>query len=298
MNIGHPSQTALTAAAARAAHLVVDKDPTVFSDPLAAPLLGEHAEELISYHRLHGSHLVLAGARVTVLTRARFTEDRLANAVRRGVGQYVILGAGLDSFAYRSTFGGRLRVFEVDHPLSQDWKRRALALADIPIPDNVSFVPLDLHTGRLLEALRAADFDLGRPTFVSCLGVTMYLPIEIVDQTMALVGGLAAGTEIVIEHMLPADLRDAAGQGYVDAVAPASASRGEPWLTFLSPDAMARIVETHGFDVVEQVGQRQAVDTGLWQRSDALHPYSLSNLTRATVRPTRPFDSSHPPEPA
>ncbi|WP_239311674.1 MULTISPECIES: SAM-dependent methyltransferase [unclassified Frankia] len=289
---------ALTAAAARAAHLLVDKDPTIFSDPLAAPLLGEHAAELISYHQLHGSHLVLAGARVTVLTRARFVEDCLTNAVRRGVGQYVILGAGLDSFAYRSTFGKRLRVFEVDHPLSQDWKRHALAKADIFIPDTVSFVPFDLRTGRLLEALEAASLDLGRPAFVSCLGVAMYLPIEVVDQTMALVGGLATGTEIVVEHMLPANLRDAAGQGYVDAVAPASASHGEPWLTFLSPDAMARILETHGFDVVEQVGQRQAVDTGLWQRNDSLHPYGLSNLTRAIVRPARPFDSSHPPKPA
>jgi len=118
--------TALTAAAARAAHLIVDGPPTIFADPLAHLVLAERADELLSYHRRHGEHLVLASARAQVTCRSRFTEDRLVDAIARGIEQYVILGAGLDTFAYRSELAARVRVFEVDHPSTQDWKRARL----------------------------------------------------------------------------------------------------------------------------------------------------------------------------
>jgi methyltransferase (TIGR00027 family) len=124
-----PSQTALTAAAARAAHLVVDGSPKIFTDSLAAALLLDRADELLAYHRTHGGHPVLSGARTQVVTRSRYTEDRLAESVQRGAGQYVILGAGLDSFAYRSALAARVRVFEVDHPATQAWKRWAVSRA-------------------------------------------------------------------------------------------------------------------------------------------------------------------------
>ncbi len=122
---GQPSLTALTAAAARAAHLIVDSEPVIFADTLAQALLADRAEELISYHRAHGAHPVLAGARAQVTCRSRYAEDRLADAVGRGIGQYVLLGAGLDSFACRSPLAERVRVFEVDHPATQEYKRRA-----------------------------------------------------------------------------------------------------------------------------------------------------------------------------
>jgi methyltransferase (TIGR00027 family) len=129
-----PSHTALTAAAARAAHLIVDNGPTIFTDSLASPLLGEQADELIGYHRAHGTHLVLSAARAQVTCRSRYTEDRLADGAERGITQYVILGTGLDSFGYRSRLARRMRVFEVDHPATQQWKRSRLAAARIPDP--------------------------------------------------------------------------------------------------------------------------------------------------------------------
>ena len=114
---GRPSATALTAAAARAAHLIVDDQPRIFTDPLAATLLGGRAEELISYHTLHGTHPVLSGARVQVACRSRYAEDALARAAGAGVSQYVILGAGLDSFAYRRPELAKvLHIFEVLPP--------------------------------------------------------------------------------------------------------------------------------------------------------------------------------------
>ncbi len=156
-----PSQTAVTAAAARAAHLIVDQAPAIFEDRLAAAMLGEHAEEFISYHRRHGEHPVLSAARAQVTCRSRYTENRLADAVTRGTTQYVILGAGLDSFAYRSALAGAIRVFEVHHPATQDCKRVRLSAAGIPVPGTAVFVPADFEHGSLVGRLRAAGFDPG-----------------------------------------------------------------------------------------------------------------------------------------
>jgi Leucine carboxyl methyltransferase len=116
MDDRQPSQTALAAAAARAAHPVVDQEPLIFRDPVAADLIGEPGAEMVGYHRRSGDHIVLAGTRAQVTVRSHYTGRRLAELADRGLDQYVILGAGLDSFAYRSPLAGRLRVFEVDHP--------------------------------------------------------------------------------------------------------------------------------------------------------------------------------------
>ena len=201
---GGPSFTALTAAAARAAHLVVDSEPLIFTDHLASVLLGDQAEQLISFHRANGEHPVLAGARGQVVVRSRYTEDRLAHCAASGVSQYVILGAGLDSFGCRPGLAGQLRVFEVDHPASQAWKREALARAGIEPPPTVTYVPADLAAGSFTDALAAHGFDLRRPAVVSWLGVTMYLARPAIEQTLAAAGGLAPGTELITDYMLPA----------------------------------------------------------------------------------------------
>ena len=292
-----PSQTALFAAAARAAHLIVDREPVIFADELAAILLGEQAEEFISYHRLHGTHLVLSSARAQAVCRSRFTEDHLAARVRDGVSQYVILGAGLDSFAYRPQPAaggpaaggpagrGRIRVFEVDHPASQQWKRGRLAAAGIAVPDHVSLVPLDFERDPLAGRLRQAGFDPGRPALVSWLGVTMYLTQAAISQTLAEIGTFAPGTQLITDYMLPAALRDETGNTYADLVAPTAAERGEPWLTFLAPDDMSALLERHGFGAIAHVRQRDSVPAALWDRTDALRPAALSVLARATLRP-------------
>src|SRR6478609_1455774 len=144
-----PSRTALTAAAARAAHLIVDAEPYIFEDRAARPLLGVDAEELLDYHRLHGDHPVLAGARTQVVVRSRFAEDRVLAAARKGINQYVLLGAGLDSFAYRQV-AVDVVVFEVDHPGTQDWKRARVDAARLTQQRPVSLVPVDLETAQSL----------------------------------------------------------------------------------------------------------------------------------------------------
>jgi len=276
-----PSRTALTAAAARAAHLIVDRPPFIFSDTGAAALLGDLADELIRYHREHASHPVLATARATVICRSRYTEDRVCAAAARGVSQYVLLGAGLDTFGLRSAFGRQLRIFEVDHPATQDWKRRALAAARIPEPPHVTFVAAELGVTSLVVALQAAGFDLTRPAVVCWLGVTMYLDVSAISDTLAALSACSPGTEVIVDYMLPAGLRDQTADDYVRQVSQFAAAGGEPWRSFLAPDQVQAILSAHGFSVAEHVRQRDAVPAELWKRSDPLRPGELSMITRA-----------------
>ncbi|MBN1170590.1 MAG: class I SAM-dependent methyltransferase [Micromonosporaceae bacterium] len=278
------SHTALMAAAARAAHLIVDGQPTIFADTLAEALLGSSAEELLGYHRAHHDEPILVNLRAQMVCRSRFTEERLAAGVAAGIDQYVILGAGLDSLAYRWQRVDRLRVFEVDQPATQQWKRQQLAQAGIAEPETVSFVPLDLNDGQLAAKLSNAGFDASRPAVASWLGVTMYLSQTTLDATLAAVGDLAPGTELIMDYVLPKHLRDAAGQRYAELIAPAVSEIGEPWRTCLAPDEVAAMLQAHGFEVLENVGQSDSIGAELWNRDDALYPSELLSIVRARVR--------------
>ncbi|WP_285486477.1 class I SAM-dependent methyltransferase [Amycolatopsis taiwanensis] len=271
-----PSQTALTAAAARAAHPLVDAEPHIFVDTLAGRILGDRAEELLAYHHAHGDHPILAEARGQVIVRSRFTESRLAEAVERGVRQYVLLGAGLDSFAYRNPLD--VTVFEADHPATQQWKRHQLEKAGIAIPERVSFVGVDFETDSPLERLTENGFDPEIPSFFCWLGVVPYLSRESVRRTLA---QLPPGAELVADYMLPQHLRDEAGNAYATAVSAVAAEHGEPWLSYFEPDEMSLLLKESGFAHVEHFNQRDAIAPALWQRQDALAPRRLSQLVHA-----------------
>ncbi len=283
---GQPGLTAFTAAAARAAHLIVDDDPPIFADTLAEAMLGQRAEELIGFHRAHGTHPILSGARAQVTCRSRYTEDSLADGIGRGTGQYVILGAGLDSFAGRSRLASQIRVFEIDHPATQEWKRCVAPVpvpVPVPVPENVMFVPVDFTRDSLRGRLRQAGFDFAGPAFVSWLGTTMYLEESAIEQTLAVTGGFAPGSEIIVDYMLPAGLRDAAGDSYAEQVGQASAEWGEPWLSLFAPQDMAARLRRHGFGPVRDVRQRDMIPTAAWERTDSLRPADLSRIAHAQI---------------
>jgi len=277
-----PSFTALTAAAARAAHLIVDQPPYIFSDTAAAAILGEMAAGLIRYHQENPSHPILATARGQVLCRSRCAEDYLAAAVAAGVRQYVVLGAGLDTFACRSRLAGQLSIWEVDHPATQAWKRGALAAAQIDAGPDTTFIPAEFGSGSLARALRAGGFDFGQAAVISWLGVTMYLDDHAIRDTLSALAGCAPGTELIVDYMLPAGLRDVAADSYASQVGAAAADRGEPWLTFASPADMTALLAEYGFAIAGHVRQRDAIPAELWDRSDALRPVELSVIARAT----------------
>ena len=284
-DLGIPSPTALTAAAARAAHLLVDGEPHIFTDSLAATVLGDQADPLLEYHRLNGRHEVLAGARVMVTARSRYTEDRLAAAVARGITQYVLLGAGLDTFAWRSPLARQIRVFEADQPGTQRWKQDRLAAAGLTARGDVRFVPADLEAGTMADVLIRAGLDLGRPALISWLGVIMYLSRDNVAGTLAALGRCAPGSELVAEYLVPDDLQDESGRTYCRLVAPFAAGQGEPWRTFLRPEEMSDLLAGHGFMSLAHVPQRDTVDPACWDRTDGLRPSALSWLVHARRAP-------------
>src|SRR5262245_30311283 len=158
MQEAQPSRTAMRVAVRRAAHQVFDR-PLVLDDPLALAIVGSDAAEQLDAARSGQQGTVARAIRAFIVARSRLAEDELARAIARGARQYVILGAGLDTFAYRNPFESRaLRVFEVDHPSTQEWKRRMLAAAGIVIPSSVTYAPADFERQTLKNALDHARF--------------------------------------------------------------------------------------------------------------------------------------------
>jgi methyltransferase (TIGR00027 family) len=199
MEQGQPSRTALGAASHRAAHQVLEGG-AIFTDPLAVRILGDYAETAIADARNDPSKRRM---RIFIAVRTRFAEDALASAVAHGVSQLVVLGAGLDTFAYRNPFGEKLRVFEVDHPATQAWKRRGLACAGIPLPPTLTFAPIDFERETLADGLAAAGFDLAKQSFFTWLGVVPYLSEQAVFSTLGFIAGLQGGAQVVFDYGNP-----------------------------------------------------------------------------------------------
>ena len=199
MQSGLPSRTALGAAGHRAAHQVLERG-FIFSDPLALRILGTDAEAAIAEAEHEPRKRAL---RLFIAVRTRFAEDALAAAVARGASQLVVLGAGLDTYAYRADPKG-LRVFEVDHPATQAWKRERLAEAAIAIPKTLTFAPIDFERDTLADGMAAAGFNPARQTFFTWLGVTPYLTERAVFATLGFIASLPGGAHVVFDYSNPA----------------------------------------------------------------------------------------------
>ncbi len=232
----------------RAAHQFLDPGPVIFSDPLARPLIGADGEawlqENIKWLRQEG----MRRTRVLLALRSRFAEEELARAMGEGTRQYVILGAGLDSFAYRRPdLGTTLTVFEADHPATQEWKRKRLAEARIATPRNVRYVALDFNERTLAEALEAAGFRRDEPSFFSWLGVTYYLPRESVMETLRYVGGLAAPRQVVFDYAVDVSALPERYHDIINRVRGYTAGTGEPWVTWFAPAPLMTELRAMGF---------------------------------------------------
>jgi methyltransferase (TIGR00027 family) len=170
-----PSSTAVRVALRRAAHQQHDS-PVVFLDPIAIPILGETYAELLRRTPLRKDRPFSVALRAFLVARSQYAEENLKRSVEGGVRQYVLLGAGLDTFAYRNPYD-QLRVFEVDHPATQEWKRELLRRSCIAIPDSLTFTPVDFETQSLAELLAETGFDRTAPAFFAWLGVVPYLTV-------------------------------------------------------------------------------------------------------------------------
>lgn len=264
METGRASRTALRVAHRRAVHQVLDQ-PCILCDPIAVPLLGwdfaiDHARE---------SHPIARAFRAFMAARSRLAEDELAAAVERGITQYVVLGAGLDTFAYRSPFAG-LRVFEVDFPPTQEWKRMLLAEAEIAVPGNVVFVPLDFEHKTLGEGLAEAELDVCSAAFFGWLGVVPYLTLEAFRATVAAIGKLPSPTAVVFDFALAPEMLGPSARAAFEMLSARVAAAGEPFKLFFTPEDLERELRSAGFATVELVGADDLNRRYFAGRSDGL----------------------------
>ncbi|HEY3887250.1 MAG TPA: class I SAM-dependent methyltransferase [Caulobacteraceae bacterium] len=249
MQIGQPSRTAQRAAAHRAVHQLLEQG-RIFHDPLAVRILGEDPRALEARAVANPAQ---RGMRLFIAARTRFAETAVAAGVKRGVRQLVVLGAGLDTFAYRNPHTD-LRVFEVDHPATQAWKRQRLAEAGIAAPETLTFAPVDFERVGLAEGLAAAGFDAARPAIFSWLGVVPYLTEEAVFATLGCIAGLARGSEVVFTYSDPPASMPAGAAAAHGRRAARVAALGEPWLTFFTPRTLHARLHALGFGEIEDLG--------------------------------------------
>jgi methyltransferase (TIGR00027 family) len=276
------STTALGAAGLRAAHLLLDDPPPIFADRLALRLLDAEAARVFLEHSDRFRTPASRAIRCEVLVRSRHAEDGLADAVRRGVCQYVILGAGLDTFAYRQPpWAGDLHIFEVDHTSSQMDKRERLERANIMAPPNVRYAAADLEADAVGPILEEAGLDTSRPAFVACLGVLIYLSEDAADAIFAMAAKLPAGSEFVFTFSRPD--ASTAGPPAAGSAAALVAAAGEPWRTRFEPDVMVARLRAAGFRSVSLLYAGDATERYLRDRTDGLRAPARGVIADATL---------------
>jgi len=244
-------------------HQLLDGEPKVLNDPIAARLL---SAEMLQHIQSHPGEAVEPRARRLrshIVLRSRYAEDRLAAAARRGVCQCVMLGAGYDTFAYRQPdWACHMRLYEVDHPATQEAKRQRLAAADLPLPANLEFVAIDLESASLRGGLRASTLDFTEPVFFSCLGVLAYLTHDAVQATFQLVAAFPAGSEMVFTF--------AGREALASALAHRASLLGEPWHTYFALQTLGRDLLELGFSEIVCLSVDDAARTYFQGRTDGL----------------------------
>jgi methyltransferase (TIGR00027 family) len=266
----NPSRTALRVALRRAAHQVHDAKPLVFEDPLAVRILGKELYEEVKRTPDSVKRPFSAALRAFMVVRARLAEDVLAAGVRElGVRQYLVLGAGLDTFACRNPYAD-VRVFEVDHPATQAWKMEMLAGAGIASPESARFVAVDFEKDSLRTRLKAAGFDEGVPTVTAWLGVVPYLTAEGFRATMRLLARFTEGSEVVFDYSQPREVLPLVEQLMHDSLSARVALAGEPFQLFFTPQQLAEELEWLGMRVVEDLDSGGMTARYLAGRTDGL----------------------------
>ncbi len=277
-----PDSTAVRVALWRAMHVQVDSAPHVLNDEVGLRLVAPDDE----WRQRPDMHpMGTRGYRASVVARARFIEDLVAEQAGRGVAQYLILGAGLDTFAQRRPeIASRLRVFEVDRPGPQAWKRRRLIELGLGVPDWLSLVPVDFETGASWwERVAAAGFDANRPAMVACTGVSMYLTRDAIAATLRHIAALASGSTIAMTFMLPLELLDPDERPQHQAVYQSARAAGTPFLSFFSPSEMLALAREVGFAAPRHVSTADLTQRYFSGRADGLRPANGEVFLVATI---------------
>ena len=277
-----PDNTALRTALWRALHLEVDAPPHVLADRVGLQLV---APEAGWRDRPDMDPRATAGFRASIVARARYIEDVVEQAASHGGVQYVILGAGLDSFAQRRTdLAGRVRVFEVDQPGTQEWKRRRLAELGYAVPDWLRFVPSDFEVADgWRKELLATGFDPAVPAVVASTGVSMYLTKEATAATLREIAALAPGTTLVMSFLLPLELLAAQDRPGLEISQRGAAAAGTPFRSFFTPEEIVALAREAGFTDARHVSSAEVNARYFRERPDGLHLPTGEDLLVATA---------------
>lgn len=270
------------AAIARGQHRLLDPQPWILDDPFGLLLVGP------SWPRIHAAMSttfpapVIRRAIAFAVGRSRYAEDRLLQGT---FAQYVILGAGLDSFAWRRPdVLNSLRVFEVDHPATQSWKKQRAEVLALPTHANHIFVPVDFESETLKDGLDSAGFDWNSPAFFSWLGVTPYLRASAITATLKTVAACAPGSEVVLTYGVVRAFSDKSGSDFGRILARVAAESGEQIQTLLSPEDAVTLIEGSSLRVVEHLTTVELHERYFSRRNDQLTPHTSERLIAAVVQ--------------
>jgi methyltransferase (TIGR00027 family) len=277
-----PESSAERVALWRAMHVQVDASPHVLEDEVGLRLVAPDASWRGRPDMDPGA---TSGFRGAIVARARFIEDLVAERAGQGVDQYVILGAGLDTFAQRRPeLASRLRVFEVDQAGPQAWKRRRLTELGYGVPDWLRLVPVDFEAGgEWWEQLAAAGFDPGRPALVVSTGVTMYLTKDATASTLRQLARLAPGSTLAMTFMVPTEFLDDADRPGLQTSRKSARASGTPFLSFYAPREMLTLARDAGFKETRHVSGSSLADRYFADRTDGLRPSTGEDLLVATT---------------
>ncbi len=277
-----PDSTAVRVALWRAMHVQVDPPPHVLEDEIGLRLA---APEDGWRRRPDMDPQATRGYRAAIVARARFIEDLVTELAGRGITQYVILGAGLDTFAQRRPeIASGMRIFEVDRPGAQAWKRQRLIELGFGIPEWLRLVPVDFEAGQSWwEKLPGAGFDTGQPAVVASTGVSMYLTRYANLATLRQIAMLAPGSTLAITFILPLELLDPSERPQHEAVYKSARAVGTPFISFFSPPEMLALAREAGFRQTQHISTDDLARRYFSARTDGLRPSSGEAFLVATL---------------
>ncbi|WP_178025510.1 class I SAM-dependent methyltransferase [uncultured Paenibacillus sp.] len=277
-----PDHTAVRVALWRALHMQVDSPPHVFEDKVGLQLVDPDDDW---HQRPDMDPQFCSGFRASIVARARFVEDLVVEQLGQEVTQYVLLGAGLDTFAQRRPeIASRMRVFEVDQPGTQAWKRQRLIDLGFGVPEWLRLVPVDFEAGWLWwEQLKNAGFDTGRPTVVASTGVTQYLTKDAIAATLRQVARLAPGSTLAMTFLLPFEKTGPEEHSEVETAKKGARASGTPFISFFTPPEMLEMAREAGFREVRHVSSTDLNKRYFTGRTDGLQLPSGEEFLVATT---------------
>jgi methyltransferase (TIGR00027 family) len=276
-----PDSTAVRTALWRALHTEVDAPPHILDDRIGLQLAAPDADWR---QRPDMNEYATPGVRASIVARARYIEDLVVEQASQGVTQYVLLGAGLDTFAQRrSEIASQITVFEVDQPGPQAWKRQRLVELGFGVPEWLRLVPVDFETTSWWEGLLANGFDADKSAVVASLGVSMYLTREATAATLRQSAMLAGGSTLAMTFMQPLELVDPEEQAMHQATDAAARASGTPFISYYAPDEILAMARDAGFKTARHVSAADYTQRYFADRTDGLRPFTTEALLVATT---------------